>query len=640
MAIFKITPTTSVFTTVPGDNAFDLDTPSADTLIVDPGAFLINPTISGNGAVLAATGAWTVTVNGSIFSQFGAGIRLDAGNPAVSAINIGVGGSVHGSDGIVLDSSAVINNAGTIVSPSVGGEFGILIRNGGTHTIINSGEITSFGGLAIEVTGTSNNTVKNSGTINGFIALSSGNDTVTNSGFVDDVALGAGNNRLTNSGVMGTVNGSFSSSATVSNSGFISAVIVGNGTNHLTNSGFFGGGNFDGSSFFGQSGNDTVRNSNSMGGAVHLGNGNNTLVNSGTINGLVDSGEDKDILINSGTIRDDAHFNDLVQLGQGDDIVINSGKIVGSVDGGSGADTLTNFAVVGDVMKSGIIFGTISLGAGDDKFFGGNNGETVQDGNGADIVNLNGFNDTYIATGNTGADGIDIVRGGAGVDTYNASAATNDVRINLDSVAHDSPFSPGAGLVAANTATGTDISGTAKDAIFGFENARGGAGNDVIHGSAAGNTLLGGGGHDLLVGFGGNDTLDGGVGFDVLVGGRGKDQLTGGSDADLFGYAALSDSGITAANRDVIADFQQGIDLISLGLIDADNTNAAGTNDAFNFIGTNTPFTGTAGQLHAFWSAISQIIEGDVNGDAKADFSIEIADPTHAITLTSASFIL
>jgi hypothetical protein len=29
-----------------------------------------------------------------------------------------------------------------------------------------------------------------------------------------------------------------------------------------------------------------------------------------------------------------------------------------------------------------------------------------------------------------------------------------------------------------------------------------------------------------------------------------------------------------------------------------------------------------AGELHAFRSAIGQIIEGDVNGDAKADFSI------------------
>jgi serralysin len=147
---------------------------------------------------------------------------------------------------------------------------------------------------------------------------------------------------------------------------------------------------------------------------------------------------------------------------------------------------------------------------------------------------------------------------------------------------------------------------------------------------------------DILFGFGGNDTLDGGAGgLDRLLGGAGKDVLTGGPGIDGFQYLALSDSGITEATRDLIADFEPGIDKIDLHVIDANTTNAAGTNDAFTFIGTNVPFTGSAGQLHAFWDAIgSQIVEGDVNGDAKADFSIEIADPTHAITLSNASFVL
>jgi Ca2+-binding RTX toxin-like protein len=152
--------------------------------------------------------------------------------------------------------------------------------------------------------------------------------------------------------------------------------------------------------------------------------------------------------------------------------------------------------------------------------------------------------------------------------------------------------------------------------------------------------LSGGAGVNNLLGFGGNDTLNGGAGLDGLNGGAGKDQLTGGAGQDSFVYTALSDSGITASARDLIADFEQGIDHIDLSFIDANKTNAAGTNDGFNFIGTNVPFTGTPGQLHAFWSAIGQIIEGDVNGDAKADFSIEIADPTHAITLSSTSLNL
>jgi serralysin len=295
---------------------------------------------------------------------------------------------------------------------------------------------------------------------------------------------------------------------------------------------------------------------------------------------------------------------------------------------------VTDFAIVDGVMKSGIIAGGVSLGDGNDTFNGGANPERVQDGNGADIVSLGGGNDTYIATGNTGADGNDIVNGGAGIDTYDASLASFGVVINLSGVAQ--VFAP------ANTATGTDISGTgtAKDTITGFENANGGGGDDIIYGTGAANVLDGGGsGADLLFGLGGNDTLKGGVGMDHLVGGAGKDVLTGGTEADHFVYTALSDSGITAATRDVITDFSQADgDKIDLSAIDA-NTKTPG-NDAFNFIETNVKFTGHAGELRAYWSATGQIIEGDVNGDKKADFSIALNDPTHAITLGSGDFIL
>jgi Ca2+-binding RTX toxin-like protein len=474
MAIFKIAPANSVFTNPAGDNAFNDDTPGADTLTVDTGAHLIS--VNGNGAFLAATGAWTVTVNGSIVSQSHVGITLGSGDTAVSTIKIGVDGEVGGPDfGIALGGPAKLNNAGMIKS----GAVAIQMLNGGPNTITNSGEIN--GALhAILASGTSSDRVLNSGAIDGNILLAGGNDTVM------------------------------------------------------------------------------------------------------------------------------------------------------------------NFAIIGDVIKSGTITGLIDLSAGNDKFFGGASPEFVVSGDGADVVSLGGDKDTYIATGNFGADGIDIVRGGAGVDTYDASAAVMDFnRINLDTIAHDlGPLGPGVALAAANTATGSEISGSARDTIFGFENANGGHGIDVIYGSATDDTLLGGDGGDFLFGFGGNDTLDGGPGNDFLVGGRGKDQLTGGGDADAFVYAALSDSGITASTRDLIADFELGLDKIDLTLIDANTTNAAGTNDAFNFIGTNTPFTGTSGQLHAFWSAIGQIIEGDVNGDAKADFSIEIKDPTHAITLASTDFNL
>jgi Ca2+-binding RTX toxin-like protein len=238
-----------------------------------------------------------------------------------------------------------------------------------------------------------------------------------------------------------------------------------------------------------------------------------------------------------------------------------------------------------------------------------------------------------------GTDGTDKVNGGDGADLYDASAATSGVQINLDSIAHDlSPFAPGAGTVAANTATGIDIAGAFKDTVTRFEHVRGGSGADLIYGDAASNTLNAGADDDFLAGFGGNDTLKGGAGMDVLFGGAGRDRLLGGSDADFFWFTAVSDSGISSTTRDTILDFELG-DRIDLSKIDANTKNGA-TDDAFVFIGTDKAFLGFAGQLRAYTTATGLIVEGDVNGDKTADFSIAIDDPQHALTLTSADFVL
>jgi hypothetical protein len=120
MAIFRIKRADSVFNDlapVPGidPNAFDSDTAGADTLIVDPNAFLISR--FGIGAYLAPTGPWTVAVNGSVISQNNVGLLLEAGNTTVSTIKIGVDGGVQGGlEGIRLASSGNVNNAGQISS--------------------------------------------------------------------------------------------------------------------------------------------------------------------------------------------------------------------------------------------------------------------------------------------------------------------------------------------------------------------------------------------------------------------------------------------------------------------------------------------------------------------------------------------
>jgi Ca2+-binding RTX toxin-like protein len=292
------------------------------------------------------------------------------------------------------------------------------------------------------------------------------------------------------------------------------------------------------------------------------------------------------------------------------------------------------------VTNTGKISGIIDLEDGDDIFTGGNNAETVRDHNGADTTKLGGGNDRYIATGNSGADGIDSIDAGAGIDTYDASGSAISVMINLDIVVHDlAPFLPSAGIVAANTATGDNVAGAGlKDTIAGFENAKGGDTIDYIHGSGGPNILDGGGGRDILFGYGGNDTLIGGADIDVLTGGAGKDTLTGGTGADSFYLLAITDSGTSKGVRDTITDFNEADDNLDVTFIDA-NTVLAG-NDAFDFIGVNAVFTNVAGQLRAYWTATGQIVQGDVNGDGKADFSIELIDPTHAIDFVAGGNLL
>src|SRR3954470_11353186 len=114
MTIFRIKPADSVFKTGVGEIAFTDDSLGPDTLIVDAGAYLTATGFDAPGARLASTGAWSVTVNGSIFSEQSWGMVLVASNPAVSTITLNADGEVGGSGGILAESAAIIRNFGVI----------------------------------------------------------------------------------------------------------------------------------------------------------------------------------------------------------------------------------------------------------------------------------------------------------------------------------------------------------------------------------------------------------------------------------------------------------------------------------------------------------------------------------------------
>jgi len=138
--------------------------------------------------------------------------------------------------------------------------------------------------------------------------------------------------------------------------------------------------------------------------------------------------------------------------------------------------------------------------------------------------------------------------------------------------------------------------------------------------------------------------LIGGAGADGVAGGAGKDILWGGDEfggadgaADVFSFFARSDSGVGAANRDVIIDFNDtNGDKIDLSRFEGDPIGAG--DPEFSFIGIDVIFGNNARELRALSIANGFVVEGDVNGDGKADFQIELRNPQIA-SLDGGNFI-
>lgn len=151
-------------------------------------------------------------------------------------------------------------------------------------------------------------------------------------------------------------------------------------------------------------------------------------------------------------------------------------------------------------------------------------------------------------------------------------------------------------------------------------------GDDVIRAAQGDDRLSGGDGRDHLWGEGGADRIDGGAGDDWLSGDLGADLLTGGLGADVFNFDTVREIGRLRGARDVILDWEAG-DTIDLAGIDAriDQTG----DQVFHLVDA---FTGQAGELQI--SGLTRLgltyVEGDVTGDGRADFRIELTG-VHAL---------
>lgn len=271
-------------------------------------------------------------------------------------------------------------------------------------------------------------------------------------------------------------------------------VIVQNASNFSAAAWTFGG---NGSSAWGNSGNDII--------AINGTSGADTITGSSSAD-IVTGGSGVDTLAGGG----------------GDDtFVVNNGDFAGaeSINGGAGANMLsvagTNNFTTGILTNLQTLSGssgsdTVTLTGTEMNGF-----TTVNLGSGGDAVNL-----TSTSTGLNGRNDIQL----SGVEAISAAAALAGVVINLSSQSE-----------------GFTITGSAE-----ADTITGGAGNDTLDGGSGNDTLVGAGGSDSLFGSGGSDVLIGGEGNDVLYDESGDDVLDGGNGDDTmsdFGGAVASLSG-------------------------------------------------------------------------------------------------
>ena len=370
-------------------------------------------------------------------------------------------------------------------------------------------------------------------------------------------------------------------------------------------------------SIYGREGNDTLNGG--AGNDFMQGGSEADLLDGGIGNDYLDGGTGADMM--AGRAGDDRYVVDSVwdmvseTMGEGAD------RVISSVNHTLGAHVeslvLTGIAL----YATGNALDNVITGNGADNILTGWHGNDVLDaGAGQDLMMGGPGNDTYLVDTLQ-----DTVReaSGQGVDTIRSGLATIDLAFGK--------WLQGQEIENVTLLSiGDDVVGNRFD--------------NVITGNGRANELRGNEGQDTLIGMENHDDLFGDAGQDVLRGGTGNDALTGGLDRDILGggygddwfiFEATRESTIDAPDR--ISDFIPGAgsgDVIDVSVIDA-NSGLMG-NQVFTF---NAVVGAALGNFGIAFSHVGgdTLIQGEVNGDGKADFAIIL---TGTLNLTVSDFIL
>ncbi|HSQ58784.1 MAG TPA: calcium-binding protein, partial [Gemmata sp.] len=273
------------------------------------------------------------------------------------------------------------------------------------------------------------------------------------------------------------------------------------------------------------------------GGAVQVIGGTPTVANTALIQVFGQGGNDTIALSEvNGALPQAFLFggggNDMLTGGSGNDFLFGQG----------GNDTLLGKG------GSDSLFG----GGGDDALTGGDGDDQAFGQGGNDRMIWNPGDDTDLNEGGGGIDTVE-VNGGNGAEQFTATANGSRVRFDrIDPAPFSIDIGTSEKLVLNANGGDDSFSATGNLAALIQITVDGGAGNDTILGSNGADTLLGGDGNDFIDGNQGNDTIQMGAGDDVFQWdpGDGSDTVEGqdGNDAMVFNGANIAEQIAISAN--------------------------------------------------------------------------------------------
>jgi Ca2+-binding RTX toxin-like protein len=223
----------------------------------------------------------------------------------------------------------------------------------------------------------------------------------------------------------------------------------------------------------------------------------------------------------------------------------NTGNAV-SLSGNGGRDTLIGGS--GNDTLRGAASSSLVGGEGDDAIFAEGTDISIDAGNGNNTIVFSTAAQMKSAATIIGGKSVDTVKVDSKVRLYDADFVnfSGIEKLVLTSNPTDGGNYIELGLLANARSLETAISGTGNDTIdAGAFNSSvtlvgDGGGDNLLIGSAAGDSIYGGTGSETILGNAGNDTISGGGGADSILGGVGDDDIRVSTAAAMLAVATIS----------------------------------------------------------------------------------------------------